>query len=72
MRKKSSWAWVAKIGDRHTGMCYFGREAWVLKATLRATLVAQILITYPTKMDMVVTSPKVQSCRNSMKGKSEK
>ncbi len=72
MHKKNAWAWVAKIGDRQTGMCYFVRVVWVLKATLCATLVAQILITYPTKMGMVVTSSKVQPCRNSMRGKFEK
>ena len=71
MGKKSSWAWVAKIGDRQTGTCYFVREVWVLKATLCANSVAQKLITYPTKMGMVVTSAKVQPCRNSISGKSE-
>ena len=59
MCKNCSWAWVAKIGERQTGACYFVSEVWVLKATLCATLVAQILITYPTKMGMVVTSFKV-------------
>ena len=47
MHKKSSWAWVSKIGDRQTGTCYFVREVSVLKASLPATSVAQILITYP-------------------------
>ena len=72
MCKKSSWAWVAKIGDRQTGTCYFVREVWVVKSTLRATLVAQILIKYPTKMGMVVASSKVQPCRNSMSGTAKK
>ncbi len=44
-----------KIGNRPTGACYVVSEVWVLKATLCATLVAQILIAYPTKMGMVVT-----------------
>ena len=68
MCKNRSWAWVAKIGDRQTGACYFVSEVWVLKATLCATSVAQILITYPTKMGMVVTSSRVHSRRNSRSG----
>ena len=68
MCKNCSWAWVAKIGDRQTGACYFVSEVWVLKATLCATSVAQILITYPTKMGMVVTSSRVHSRRNSRSG----
>ncbi len=72
MWKKSSWVWVAKIGDRQSGTCYFVREVWVLKSTLCATLVTQILITYPTKMGMVVTSSKEQPRKNSMSGTSEK
>ena len=59
MCKKNSWVWVAKIGDGQTGTCYFVREDWVLKATLHATLVAQIPISYQTKMGMIVTSSKV-------------
>ena len=62
---------VAKIDDRQTGSCYFVSEVWVLKATLCATTVAQILITYPTKMGMVLTSFKVKR-RNSMSVTSEK
>ena len=69
MFKNCSWAWVAKIGDRQTGACYFVSEVLVLKATLCATLVAQVLITYPTKMGMVVTSSRVHSRRNSRSGK---
>ena len=68
MCKNRSWAWVAKIGDRQTGACYFVSEVLVLKATLCATSVAQILITYPTKMGMVVTSSRVHSRRNSRSG----
>ena len=45
MCKNRSWAWVAKIGDRQTGACYFVSEVSVLKATLCATSVVQILIT---------------------------
>ena len=63
---------VAKIDDRQTGSCYFVSEVWVLKATLCATTVAQILITYPTKMGMVLTSSKVHSHRNSTSVTSEK
>ena len=66
--KNRSWAWVAKIGDRQTGACYFVSEVLVLKATLCATSVAQILITYPTKMGMVVTSSRAHSRRNSKSG----
>ena len=46
MCKNRSWAWVAKTGDRQTGACYFVSEVWVLKATLCATLEAQILGDY--------------------------
>ena len=65
MCKNSSWAWVAKIGDRQTGACYFVSEVWVLKATLCDTSVAQILIAYLTKMGIAVTSSRVHSHRNS-------
>ncbi len=63
---------VAKIDDRQTGSCYFVSNVRVLKATLCATAVAHILITYPTNMGMVVTSFEVHSHRNSTSCNSQK
>ena len=63
---------VAKIDDRQTGSCYFVSEVWVLKATLCATTVEQILNTYTNKICMVLTSYKVHSHRNSTSVTSEK